>query len=97
MHVYLIMYTYKIIMHTCIDNYVYMQDDHVYMQDNFVYIIRQYFFNVSQNLCRAMKKLRSDVPSGPPYFFNLHVRTCLCAERDYHCACRGHMDLLILA
>ena len=28
-HVYLIMYTCKIIMYTCIDNYVYMQDDYV--------------------------------------------------------------------
>ena len=40
------MYTYKIIMDTCIfnyvciqDNYVYMQDNYVYMQDNYVYII----------------------------------------------------------
>ena len=30
-HVYLIMYTCKIITYTCIDNYVYMQDEYVYM------------------------------------------------------------------
>ena len=34
------MHTYKIIMYTSIDNYVYMQDNYVYMQDNYVYIYR---------------------------------------------------------
>ena len=52
------MYTSKIIMETCIDNYgdmqynyvdmqdiyIYMQDNYVYMQDNYVYIITKYFF-----------------------------------------------------
>ena len=32
------MYTCKIIMHTQILNYVYMQDNNVYMQDNYVYM-----------------------------------------------------------
>ena len=39
------MYTYKIIMYTCIldyvcmhDIYVYMQDSYVYMQDNYLYM-----------------------------------------------------------
>ena len=63
------MYTCKIIMCTCIDNYVYMQDNYVYMQDDYVYIITQYFFHISQNWCSAMKRLCSDVPSGPPYIF----------------------------
>ena len=42
-HAYLNMYQYKIIMYTCILNFVYMQDncdhaldDYVYMQDNYV-------------------------------------------------------------
>ena len=34
------MYTLKIIMYTCILNYVYMQDDYVYMQDNNVDMYR---------------------------------------------------------
>ena len=34
------MYTSKIIMYTCILNYVYMQDNYVYMQDNYVYMYR---------------------------------------------------------
>ena len=46
------MYTCKIIMYTCIDNYVYLimytckmimytcMDNHVYMQDNYVYMYR---------------------------------------------------------
>ena len=38
------MYTCKIIMCTCIVNYVDMQDNYVYMQDNYLYIITQYFF-----------------------------------------------------
>ena len=40
------MYTFKMVMYTCIhnyeymhDNYVYMQYNHVYMQDNYVYIV----------------------------------------------------------
>ena len=66
-HVYIIMYTCKIIMYTCILNYVYMQGIYVYMQGNYVYIIPWYFFHTSQNLCSALKKLWSDVPSGPPY------------------------------
>ena len=45
--------------------YAYMQDHYVYMQDIHVYIITKYFYT-SQNLCSAMKKLCSDVPSGPP-------------------------------
>ena len=32
------MYTYKIIMYTCIENDVSMQDIYVYMQDNYVYM-----------------------------------------------------------
>ena len=47
------------------DNYVYMQVIYVYMQDNYVYII-MYFFHTSPNLYSAMKKICSDVPSGPP-------------------------------
>ena len=31
------MYTSKIIMYTCIENYVYMQDNYLYMQDIYVY------------------------------------------------------------
>ena len=46
--------------------YVYMQDDYVYMQDNHAYIITYFFFQTSQNLWSAMKKLCSDVHSGPP-------------------------------
>ena len=34
------MHTWKIIMFTCIDDYVYMQDIYVYMQDNYVYMYR---------------------------------------------------------
>ena len=66
------MYACKIIMYTCILNYVYMQDIHVYMQDDYVYIqdkyvyIITYFFHKSHNLYNAMKNLCSDVPSGPP-------------------------------
>ena len=59
------MYTCKIIMYTCIDSHVCMQDNYVYMQDDYVFIIT-YFFHTSQNLCSAMKKLCSDIPSGPP-------------------------------
>ena len=33
------MYTCKIIMYICINNYVYIQDNYVYMQDDYVYII----------------------------------------------------------
>ena len=32
------MYTSKIIMYTCIVNYVYMHDIYVYMQDKYVYM-----------------------------------------------------------
>ena len=32
------MYTWQIIMYTCILNHVYMQDDNVYMQDKYVYM-----------------------------------------------------------
>ena len=31
------MYTSKIIMYTCIENYVYTQDNYLYMQDIYVY------------------------------------------------------------
>ena len=48
--------------------YYYMQDNYVYMKYNYVYIITWSFFHTSQNLCCAMKKLCSDVPSGPPYY-----------------------------
>ena len=34
------MYTYKIIMYTCILDYVYMQDNYIYMQDNYVYMYK---------------------------------------------------------
>ena len=68
------MYTCKIIIYTCIDNYdtskIIMYtciDSYVYMQDNYVYIITWYFFHTSQNLCSAMKNFCSDVPSGAPY------------------------------
>ena len=30
------MYTFKIIMYTCLLNYVYMDDNYVYMEDNYV-------------------------------------------------------------
>ena len=33
------MYKCKIIIYTCMHNYVYMQEYYVHMQDNYVYII----------------------------------------------------------
>ena len=38
------MYICKLIMHTCIFNYVYMQDSYVYMQDNYVYMQDKYVY-----------------------------------------------------
>ena len=32
------MYTFNIIMYTCILNYVYMQENYVYMQEKYVYM-----------------------------------------------------------
>ena len=64
------------IMYTCILNYIYIQDSYVYMQDNqlymqdiyaymqdnYEYIITWYFFS---HKSKFMKKICSDVPSGP--------------------------------
>ena len=36
------MYTYKIIMYTCILNYVYLQDHYIYMQYIYVYMQDNY-------------------------------------------------------
>ena len=38
------MYTNKIIMFTCIHNYVYMQDSYVCMQDIYVYMHDNYVY-----------------------------------------------------
>ena len=38
------MYTYKIIMYTCILNYVYLQDHYVYMQYIYVYMLDNYVY-----------------------------------------------------
>ena len=41
------MYTSKIIMYTCIDNYVDMQDNYVYMQDNYVCMHDNYVYIIT--------------------------------------------------